>query len=173
MLIRLSQTTTTGSILSIYLERSWRLTYLSEATCRSRARCWSSNACFQTKRRARHILNAHDGVTASSVPTAERPVSPIVTPPALVFFVAGSVGVKLVSPPAPSWSARTLHSRSGSRQLTLLSAKRRVCRLSSSSGNSDCRATRPPSRFSTNSGLHGSPRPGPDRRQARRSRRGR
>lgn len=37
--------------------------------------------------------------------------------------------------------------------VSLLSAKRRICRLSSSSGNSDCRATRTPTRFSTNSGL--------------------
>ena len=50
-------------------------------------------------------------------------------------------------------SARTRRSRRGSERPTWSPARRRACWLSSSNGNSDCRATKPPSRFSTNSGL--------------------
>ena len=135
MLIRLSQTPATGSMLSIGIrrERPWRLTCLSEMSCRFRSRFLNSSGCSQMKLRARHTLSEHDGVAASSARTVERAVSPIVTPVAQEFFAAGSVGAKLASPPAPSWSARTRHSRCGFGRRTWSLARRRACRPSSSS----------------------------------------
>ena len=151
VLIGLSHTPTTGSMLSncVNLGLPWRLTFLSGAIWCFHARCRSFSGCFRTRQHVRHTLSVRDGAMASPVLVVAHPVSLTVSPLAPAYSVVGSVAVTRASPLAPSWNARTRRSRFGSGQRTWSPVKRPACRRFSSSGNSDSRATRPPSRFFT------------------------
>jgi len=155
VLIGLSPKTTAGSMLGIYfdVQQLWLSTCFSETTCRFRGRSQNSSDCSRTKRRVRPTLRAPDGVMDSSVITAARLASHTALPIAPVFSGVAIATVTRASPPAPSWNARTHRSRFGSGRRIWSPAKPPAYRLFSSSGNSDCRATKRPSRFFTNCAL--------------------
>lgn len=151
MLIGLSPKPTTGSMWGICsnVRQPWLSTCFSETTCRFRARFQNSSDCSRTKRRARPTLSAPDGVMDSSVTTAARMVSRTALPIAPAFSGVAIATATRASPLAPSWSARTRRSRFGSGRRTWSPVRHPAYRLFSSSGNSDCRATKLPFRFGT------------------------
>ena len=137
----------------INLGVSCRSMCLSEAICRFRARCRSFSACFRMRLRARLILNAPDGVTGLSALVAAYPVNLIASPLDPAYSVAESVAAIRALWPARSWSSRIRRSRCGSGLHTCSPLKHPAYRLFNFSGNSGCRATRPPSRFFTSCAL--------------------
>ena len=151
MLIRLSPKPTRCSILSVHahLERSWLSTYLSEKSYLSRTRFPSFSDCFRMNRRVRPILSVPDGVMDSSVITADRLESRTDFPIAPAFCAASAATAIQASLLAPSWNVPIRHFQSGFGLRIWLPARRPVCRLFSSSANSDCRVTKPLFRYFT------------------------
>ncbi len=133
----------------INLGLPWQSMCLSEVICRFRARCQSFSACSRMRRLALPILNAPAGSTGLSVLVAARSANLTVSPRAQAYYIAGNAAAIRALAPAPSWSARTHRFRFGSGRLIWSPVRHQVYRLFSSSGNSDCRATRLPSRFFT------------------------